>query len=159
VPIEDSVGALADLQQEGKIRHIGISEVTVEQLEQARQVASIATVQNRYNVADREHEAVLDYCEANAIAFIPWYPLGSGTLCASGGPLDEIARRLGIAPSQVALAWLLAQSPVMLPIPGTNSVVHLELNAAAARVKLEAAVLAELAGLAGAALQTEREGS
>ena len=97
VPIEDSVGALAELQQVGKVRHIGLSEVSVEQLERAREVAPIATVQNRYNVADREHEVVLDHCEANAIGFIPCYPLGSGCLCAAGGPLDLLARRLGVA--------------------------------------------------------------
>jgi aryl-alcohol dehydrogenase-like predicted oxidoreductase len=144
VPIEDSVGALADLRKEGKIRHIGLSEVSVEQLERAREVATIATVQNRYNVADRGHEAVLEYSEANAIGFIPWYPLGSGSLCASGGPLEPIARRLGVAPPQVAIAWLLARSCVMLPIPGTSRISHLEQNAAAARVKLEASILAEL---------------
>jgi aryl-alcohol dehydrogenase-like predicted oxidoreductase len=159
VPIEDSVGALAGLQQEGKVRHIGLSEVSVEQLERARRVAPIATVQNRYNVADREHEAVLNHCEANAIGFIPWYPLGSGYLCATDGPLDPAARRFGVAPSQVALAWLLARSPVMLPIPGTSRLMHLEQNVAAARVKLEDADLAELALLAAATAVTGQGGS
>jgi aryl-alcohol dehydrogenase-like predicted oxidoreductase len=156
VPIEDSVGALADLQREGKIRHIGLSEISVEQLERARKIAAIATVQNRYNVADREHEAVLNHCEANAIGFIPWYPLGSGNLCATGGPLEPVARRLGLTPSQVAIAWLLARSRVMLPIPGTSRISHLEQNAAAARVKLEAADLAELDQLAGATVEQGR---
>jgi aryl-alcohol dehydrogenase-like predicted oxidoreductase len=136
VPLEESVGALADLQREGKIRHIGLSEVSVEQIERARSVASIATVQNRYNLADREHEAVLDHCEANGIGFIPWFPLGDGKLCAPGGPLTPIADRLGLAPSQLALAWLLGRSPVMLPIPGTRTIAHLEQNLAAARVEL-----------------------
>lgn len=159
VPIEDSVGALAELQQVGKVRHIGLSEVSVEQLERAREVAPIATVQNRFNVADREHEAVLEYCEANAIGFIPWYPLGSGCLCATGGPLNHVASRLEVSPSQIALAWLLARSPVMLPIPGTSSLMHLEQNVAASRVKLEAADLAELAQLAGVLAETNRGGS
>jgi aryl-alcohol dehydrogenase-like predicted oxidoreductase len=136
VPIEDSVGALADLQREGKVRHIGLSEVSVEQLERAQEVASIATVQNRYNVADREHEAVLGHCEVNGIGFIPWYPLGSGSLCALDGPLGSIAERLEVTPSQVALAWLLARSPVMLPIPGTSTLTHLEQNVGAARISL-----------------------
>jgi aryl-alcohol dehydrogenase-like predicted oxidoreductase len=136
VPVEESVGALADLQREGKVRHIGLSEVSVEHLERAQKVASIATVQNRYNVADREHEAVLGYCEVNGIGFIPWNPLGSGSLCATDGPLGPIAERLGVTASQVALAWLLARSPVMLPIPGTSSLAHLEQNVGAARISL-----------------------
>ncbi|HZH05149.1 MAG TPA: aldo/keto reductase [Lautropia sp.] len=153
VPIEESVGALAELQREGKVRHIGLSEVSVEQLERARKVAAIATVQNRYNVADREHEAVLDHCEANGIGFIPWYPLGSGLLCAQGGPLDSIARRVGVTRSQVALAWLLARSPVMLPIPGTGAMRHLEENLAAAQVDLTGSDMAELDLLAAYRLQ------
>ncbi|HEX8442199.1 MAG TPA: aldo/keto reductase [Allosphingosinicella sp.] len=151
VPIEDSVGALAGLRREGKVRHIGLSEVSAEQLERARTVAPIATVQNRYNVADREHEAVLDHCEANGVGFIPWYPLGSGSLCAAGGPLDSLARRIGATTSQVALAWLLARSAVVLPIPGTSSLMHLEQNVAAARVRLTAEDLSELNRLADAA--------
>ncbi len=151
VPIEESVGALAELQREGKVRHIGLSEVSVEQLERARKVAPIATVQNRYNVADREHEAVLDHCEINGIGFIPWYPLGSGSLCATGGPLDAIARRVGVTASQIALAWLLARSRVVLPIPGTSTVMHLEQNMAAARVNLTAEDISELDRLAKAA--------
>ncbi len=151
VPIEESVGALAELQRAGKVRHLGLSEVSVEQLERARKVAPIATVQNRYNVADREHEAVLDHCEINGIGFIPWYPLGSGSLCATGGPLDAIARRVGVTASQIALAWLLARSRVVLPIPGTSTVMHLEQNMAAARVTLTAEDISELDRLAKAA--------
>jgi aryl-alcohol dehydrogenase-like predicted oxidoreductase len=148
VPLEESLGAMADLQREGKVRHIGVSEFNVEQLERGRKVAKIATVQNRYNVADRGHEAVVDYCEAHGIGFMPWYPVGAGPLCAADGPLAPIARRLEIAPSQVALAWLLARSPVMLPIPGTTSIAHLEENTAAADVKLTSDDMAELNRLA-----------
>jgi aryl-alcohol dehydrogenase-like predicted oxidoreductase len=148
VPIEDSVGALAELQREGKVRHIGLSEVNIEQLERARRVAPIATVQNRYNLADRGHESVLDYCEANGIGFIPWYPLGSGSLCRAGGPLHTVAERLGITASQAALAWLLARSPVVLPIPGTSTLEHLEQNVAASRVTLSADNITELERLA-----------
>jgi aryl-alcohol dehydrogenase-like predicted oxidoreductase len=144
VPLEESVGALACLQREGKVRHVGLSEVTIEQIERARAVAPIATVQNRYNVADREHEAVLDFCEANGIGFIPWYPLGSGALCADDGPLAAVAQRLGASASQVALAWLLARSPVILPIPGTSSIMHLEQNVAAADLRLAAEDIAEM---------------
>ncbi|MDP8913955.1 MAG: aldo/keto reductase [Pseudomonadota bacterium] len=157
VPIEESVGALADLQREGKVRHIGLSEVSVEQIERAKKVAQIATVQNRYNVADREHEAVLDHCEVNGIGFIAWYPLGSGALSATGGPLDPIARRLGVTPSQVALAWLLARSPVLVAIPGTSSVAHLEQNVAAARVRLTADDMSELNRLSKPASGPETE--
>jgi len=147
VPIEESVMALGELQREGKVRHIGLSEVSVDQIERARAVAPIATVQNRYNVAAREHEAVLAYCEAQGIGFIPWDPLGSGSLCAGDGPLQPIARARGLAASQVALAWLLARSPVMLPIPGTGSLKHLEQNMAAAAVRLAPADADLLDGL------------
>lgn len=150
VPIDVSVDALAQLQREGKVRHIGLSEVTVEQLERARAVAPIATVQNRYNVTDREHEPVLNYCEANSIGFIPWYPLGSGSLCAADGPLAPAASRLGATPAQVALAWLLARSRVMLPIPGTASLAHLEENVAARDLRLMDEDLVELNALAAA---------
>lgn len=148
VPIEESVDALADLQREGKVRHIGLSEVSVEQLEQARKVAPIATVQNRYNVADREHEALLDHCHVNGIGFIAWYPLGSGALCATGGPLEGIAKRVGVTASQVALAWLLARSPVVLPIPGTSTLAHLEQNVAAAELRLTEEDMSEMDRLA-----------
>ncbi len=136
VPADEQFGALLEFQREGKIRHIGLSETTVEQIEAARRVIPIATVQNRYNVADREWEGVLDYCEREGIGFIPWYPLAVGKLAEQGGPLAEAAERLGAAPSHVALAWLLRRSPVMLPIPGTGSLAHLEENCAAADVQL-----------------------
>ncbi|MBA3729890.1 MAG: aldo/keto reductase, partial [Sphingomonas sp.] len=134
VPIEESVGALAELQREGKVRHIGLSEVSLEQLNRAEAIAPISTVQNRYNVSDRKHEAVLNYCEDNSIGFIPWHPLGDGSLPRNNGPLVSIASGLGVTAAQLALAWLLAGSPVMLPIPGTASVTHLEQNVSAAGV-------------------------
>ncbi|MEV5897405.1 aldo/keto reductase [Nonomuraea fuscirosea] len=136
VPIEDQVGELKALKDEGKIAHIGLSEVSVEQIEQARAVASIASVQNLYNLANRAAENVLDHCERHGIAFIPWFPLATGGLVKPGGPLDAIASRLSATPSQLALAWLLHRSPVMLPIPGTSSVDHLEQNVAAAGLDL-----------------------
>lgn len=135
-PLEDQVGELAALQQEGKVRHIGLSEVTVEQIERARAVAEIVSVQNRYNLVDRDSEDVLEYCEHEGIAFIPWFPLRTGTLSKPNGPLATVAQRHGVSPSQLALAWLLHRSPVMLPIPGTSSVEHLEENVAAAAIVL-----------------------
>jgi aryl-alcohol dehydrogenase-like predicted oxidoreductase len=157
VPLEDSVGTLADLQREGKVRHIGLSEVSLEELERAQRVAPIATVQNRYNVADREHEAVLGHCEVNGIGFIPWYPLGSGSLCTADGPLGPIAQRRGVTASQVALAWLLARSPVVLPIPGTSTLSHLEQNVGAARISLTLQDRSELDGLAKAETSAKHE--
>ena len=136
VPVEESLGELTRLQQEGKIRHLGLSEVSVAQIEQARAVAEIVSVQNRYNLADRASEDVLDYCQAHGIAFIPWFPIATGTLAAPGGPLARASQAHGATPSQLALAWLLQRSPVMLPIPGTSTVAHLEENVAAAGVKL-----------------------
>jgi pyridoxine 4-dehydrogenase len=136
VPYEDSVGALKELQDEGKIRHVGISNVSVEELEQARSIVEVVTVQNRYSVEDRHSEDVLDACGEAGIGFIPWFPLATGDLARSGGPLDRIAREHDATPAQVALAWLLARSPVMLPIPGTSSVEHLEENLAATRIEL-----------------------
>jgi aryl-alcohol dehydrogenase-like predicted oxidoreductase len=136
VPAEDQFGVMADLRREGKVRHLGLSEVTVEQIEAARREIPVATVQNRYNVADREWEGVLDYCEREGIGFIPWFPLAVGKLAEGSGPVAEIARRKGAQPSQVALAWLLRRSPVMLPIPGTSKVKHLEENVAGAAVEL-----------------------
>jgi aryl-alcohol dehydrogenase-like predicted oxidoreductase len=136
VPLEDQVGELAALQAEGKIRHIGLSEVPVEHVEAARQVAGIVSVQNRYNLADRAAEDVLDHCEREGIAFIPWFPLATGELAGEGSPVARIAAEKGVSPSQLALAWLLHRSPVMLPIPGTSSVAHLEENVAAAGVEL-----------------------
>ena len=136
VPLAEQVGELALLQTEGKIRHIGLSEVSVEQLEEAAKTARIVSVQNLYNLAKRDAEPVLQYCEAHNIAFIPWFPLATGKLAKEGGPLDELAKQHNAKPSQLALAWLLKKSPVMLPIPGTSSVAHLEENIAAARITL-----------------------
>ena len=136
VPLAEQVGELALMQREGKIRHIGLSEVTVDQLKEAGQYATIVSVQNLYNVAHRDAEPVLKYCEEHHLAFIPWFPLATGELAKPGGPLAEASKRLGATPSQLALAWLLKRSPVMLPIPGTSSVGHLEENVAAAQVSL-----------------------
>lgn len=146
VPAEESVGELARLRQEGKIRHIGLSEVSVAEIRQCRSVADIATVQNRFNLVDRESEEVLDYCEAEEIGFIPWFPLATGDLARPGGRLDAPSKRLGASPSQLALAWLLHRSPVMMPIPGTSSVSHLEENCAAAAIELSEEDMAELTG-------------
>jgi pyridoxine 4-dehydrogenase len=132
VPMEDQVGTMAELRDEGKVRHVGLSEVGVEEIEGARRIVPIATVQNRYNLTDR----VLDFCEREGIGFVPWFPLATGSLARPGSPLDEIASSRGVAPGQVALAWLLRRSPVMLPIPGTSSVEHLEENIAAASIEL-----------------------
>lgn len=136
VPLAEQVGELALLQKEGKIRHIGLSEVSVEQLEEATKTTHIVSVQNLYNLAKRDAEPVLQYCEAHNIAFIPWFPLATGKLAKEGGPLDELAKQHNAKPSQLALAWLLKKSPVMLPIPGTSSVAHLEENIAAAGITL-----------------------
>jgi aryl-alcohol dehydrogenase-like predicted oxidoreductase len=144
VPLEESVGELAALQKEGKIGHIGLSEVSVAQVEAARAVAEIASVQNLYNLANRQSEDVLEYCAANDIAFIPWFPVATGALARPGGVLDGAAARYGATPAQLALAWLLRRSPVMLPIPGTKSVAHLEENVAAAAVHLTDEQYAEL---------------
>jgi pyridoxine 4-dehydrogenase len=135
-PLEDQVGELAALQKEGKIRHIGLSEVNVEQLEAAQKVAPIVSVQNMYNLSARNAEAVLDACEAQGIGFIPWFPLAAGPLAAPDGPLQRIAADHHATASQLALAWLLKRSPVMLPIPGTSKVSHLEQNVAAAEITL-----------------------
>jgi pyridoxine 4-dehydrogenase len=135
-PAEDQIGELAALQKEGKIRHIGLSEITVEQLTAAQKVASIASVQNRYNMAERKADPLLEACESQNIAFIPWAPLGSGPLVADGGPLQRIASQHRIKPSQLAVAWLLKRSPVMVPIPGTSRVAHLDENVSAAEVTL-----------------------
>jgi aryl-alcohol dehydrogenase-like predicted oxidoreductase len=143
VPFADSVGTLADLQRAGKIRHIGVSNVNVRELEQARRITTIASVQNEYNLEDRSSDSVLAACDEAGIAFIPWFPLGAGSLLRSGR-LRKVAARLGATPPQVALAWLLARSPLMLPIPGTSSITHLEENTAAAALKLSAADIAEL---------------
>ncbi len=136
VPYEESVGALKELQDEGKIRHVGISNVSVEQLEQARGLVEVVTVQNRFNLTDRSSEDVLEACEEAGIGFIPWFPLATGSLAEPGGALDEVAHAHDATPGQVALAWLLARSKVMLPIPGTSSVEHLEENMAAEELTL-----------------------
>ena len=136
VPIADQVGELAAMQQEGKIRHIGLSEVSTAQIEEASRTATVVSVQNRYNLADRASEDVLAHAERNGMGFIPWYPLATGGLARKGGPLDRIAEEHGAQPSQLALAWLLRRSPVMLPIPGTSKVAHLEHNIAAAGIRL-----------------------
>ncbi|MFI0544284.1 pyridoxine 4-dehydrogenase [Streptomyces canus] len=139
VPFEDQIGVLKELRDEGKIAHVGLSEVGVDELERARRIVPVASVQNLYNVAQRDSEDVLRYAEANDIAFLPWFPLATGQLARPGGPLDRVAAHLGASPSQAALAWLLRRSPVMLPIPGTSSVEHLEDNVAAASLELSQA--------------------
>jgi pyridoxine 4-dehydrogenase len=137
VPLEDSVGALKELQDQGKIRHVGVSNVSREELERARAVVEVVTVQNRYNLTERHSESVLEACERDGLGFIPWFPLAIGELARPGGPLDDLARRHDAAPGQLALAWLLARSPVMLPIPGTASVEHLEENVGAQSIDLD----------------------
>jgi aryl-alcohol dehydrogenase-like predicted oxidoreductase len=144
VPADEQYGLLAELVAEGKVRHVGLSEVTVDQIEAARQVVPVTTVQNRYNLAERDAEPVLDHCAAHGIGFIPWYPLLTGRLAEPGGPLAAAAARHGATPAQVALAWLLARAPVMLPIPGTSRVAHLEENVAAAGLALDVAEVAAL---------------
>lgn len=136
VPAAEQVGELANLQQEGKIRHIGLSEVDVDQLEEAQVTAKIVSVQNLFNLVKRDAEPLLDHCEANDIGFIPWFPLATGKLLGERGPLADIAEETGVEPSQLALAWLLKRSPVMLPIPGTSSLAHLDQNLGAAGLEL-----------------------
>ncbi len=148
VPFEDQVGALAREKEAGRIRHVGLSNVTVAQVERAREIVDIASVQNRYNLRFRVHDPVVDYCEAHGIAFLPWYPLGAGPLASPAGVVGRIAARHGATPAQVALAWLLARSPVVLPIPGTSSVAHLEENCAAAELVLDPADLDALDAVA-----------
>ncbi len=148
VPFTDSVGTLAQLRQAGKIRHVGLSNVTVAQIEAARAIVPITTVQNRYNLTDRASEDVMAYCAREAIGFIPWFPLATGNLAQAGSPLAHIAQRLGAQPSQIALAWLLHHAPTILPIPGTATVAHLEENIAAASLHLSAEDTRTLDGLA-----------
>lgn len=136
VPRDDQFGVIADMQREGLIEHAGLSEVSVEEIRAASKYFKVATVQNQYNVVDRKSEQVLDYCEKEGIGFIPWYPLAAGSLSKPGGVLDKVAKKSGATPSQVALAWVLKRSSVMIPIPGTSSVKHLEENVAAADVVL-----------------------
>ena len=145
VPADEQFGQMAELQQQGKFRHFGLSEVGVDEIRAAQRVLPVVSVQNRYNLQDRtQWEAVVDSCDAEGIAFIPWYPLAAGPLAQEGGPVDRIARGLGATPGQVALAWLLGRTPVMLPIPGTSKVAHLEENVAAASVQLDDAAMREL---------------
>jgi pyridoxine 4-dehydrogenase len=136
VPLADQLGALIELQAEGKIGRIGLSEVSVPEIQAARAIRPIATVQNRYNLSDRRAEPVLDYCQREEIGFIPWFPMATGQLARPGGPLQRIADELAVTPAQLALAWLLQRSPVLLPIPGTSTVAHLEENLAAALIEL-----------------------
>jgi aryl-alcohol dehydrogenase-like predicted oxidoreductase len=144
VPVEESLGVIKQLQQQGKIRHVGLSEVKPHEIDQARKVVEIVSVQNQYNIGDRQHEDVVEYCEKHNIAFIPWFPVAAGKLARPGGKLDSAAKAHGATVSQLSLAWLLHRSPVMLPIPGTSSVAHLEENVAAAGVKLSAAEWKEI---------------
>jgi pyridoxine 4-dehydrogenase len=144
VPAEEQFGLLKDLQKEGKVRHVGLSEVKVAEIEAARRIVPVATVQNRYNLVDRQSEEVLTFCTREKIGFIPWFPLATGSLAKSEGPLTRTASKLGVQPSQVALAWLLKKSPIMLPIPGTSKTKHLEENTAAALLQLDDAVMKEL---------------
>jgi pyridoxine 4-dehydrogenase len=144
VPYEESVGALKELQDEGKIRHVGVSNVSIDQLMQARSIVDVVTVQNRFNLVYRDSTDVLEICERDGLGFFPWFPLAAGELARPGAVVDELARRHDASPGQIALAWLLARSPVMLPIPGTGSVAHLEENAAAAELKLSDEELREL---------------
>ena len=145
-PFADSVGALAELQAEGKIRHVGLSNVSVAQLEEARGLVEIVSVQNEYNLGNRESEDVLEACERDGIAFLPWFPLDAGELAKAGGPVEEIARAHDATPAQVALAWLLQRSPVTIPIPGTSSLEHLEENLDARELTLSDDELSQLAG-------------
>jgi pyridoxine 4-dehydrogenase len=152
VPFEESLGAFADFQREGKVRHVGLSNVDARQLAAAREIVPVVSVQNRYNVGDRYSEGVLDACERTGIAFLPWFPLGLGRLAAATGRLAQIARGRGATPAQVALAWLLQRSPVMAPIPGTSSVEHLEEDIAAAELQLADAEFSELSRAAESSL-------
>jgi pyridoxine 4-dehydrogenase len=149
LPLAEQVGTLAELQKEGKIRHIGLSEVGIEQLEEARDITEIVSVQNQYSLVERAHGDVLEYAERHGIAFIPWNPIAVGRLARPGGRLDTAAATHGATPGQLALAWLLHRSPVMLPIPGTSSLTHLEENVAAARIELSDAEVADFGNNAG----------
>jgi pyridoxine 4-dehydrogenase len=136
VPLEESVGALAELRSEGKIRHVGLSNVSAEQLDRAQEIVPVVSIQNRYSVAERESNPVVDRCERDGLAFIPWFPLAAGWITENPGPWGRVAMSHGATPAQISLAWLLHRSPSMLPIPGTNSVAHLEENVAAAGIRL-----------------------
>lgn len=148
VPMADQIGLMKDMQSEGKILHLGLSQVSVEELGQARAIAEIVSVQNLYNLADRSSEDVLEYCTREGIAFIPWFPVANGDLARPGSVLDTLAHETGHTVAQLALAWLLHKSPVMVPIPGTSSLAHLEENMQAASIELSDEVLAKLEALA-----------
>jgi aryl-alcohol dehydrogenase-like predicted oxidoreductase len=150
VPAADQLGTLKDLQAQGKIKHIGLSEVSVKQIQHAQTIVRVVSVQNRYSMTDRGSEDVLEYCEKEKLGFIPWFPLAAGKLSGPDGPVGRVAAELKATPSQVALAWLLARSPVMLPIPGTSKVKHLEENIAAAGLKINEKEMRELSRAAGA---------
>jgi aryl-alcohol dehydrogenase-like predicted oxidoreductase len=147
-PLEDQLGVFADLRAQGKVRHVGLSEVSVEDLQAAQRVVPIATVQNMYNVANRQSESLLDHCAEHGIGFIPWFPVASGQVAAPDGPLAAISAHTGHSPAQLSLAWLLQRSPVVLPIPGTKSLAHLEENCAAGAVFLDEATYTELSAVA-----------
>jgi len=144
IPAEDQLGALKALQTEGKIRHVGLSEVNVRQIQHAQKIVGVVSVQNRYSVSDRGSEEVLKFCEQEGIGFIPWFPLAAGRLTGANSPIIRIATQLKVSPSQVALAWLLARSPVILPIPGTSRVKHLEENIVSTQLKLSESEMREL---------------
>ena len=144
VPVEESLGVIAKLQQEGKIRHVGLSEVKPAEIERVRKVIKIVSVQNLYNVGNRQHEDVLEYCEKGGLGFIPWFPVAAGKLAQPGGKLDTIAKHHGATVAQLSIAWLLHRSPVVLPIPGTSSTAHLEENLKAAEVHLSDTELSEI---------------
>ena len=149
VPVEESLGALKDLQKAGKIRHIGLSEVSPAEIDRASKTVKIVSVQNQYNLSDRQHEKVLQYCEQQKLAFIPWFPVAAGKLAQPGGRLDQIAKEHSATVAQLSLAWLLHHSPVLVPIPGTSSVKHLEENMAAAKLQLSPEEWAAVEGVAG----------
>jgi len=144
VPVEESLGVITRLQKEGKIRHVGLSEVKPGEIERARKTVKIVSVQNRYNVGDREHEDVVNYCETHGLAFIPWFPVAAGKLAQPGGTLDSVAKRHNATVAQLSLAWLLHRSPVIVPIPGTSSLAHLEENMKATEIALSDKELAEI---------------
>jgi pyridoxine 4-dehydrogenase len=148
VPVAESLGVLKEFQDAGKIRHIGLSEVSPAQIDEAGKTVKIVSVQNQYNLSDRRHEKALQYCEKNGLGFIPWYPVAAGKLAQPGGPLDRAAKKHNASVVQLSLAWLLHHSPVMIPIPGTSSVTHLEENMAAAKVQLSDAEWKEIEGAA-----------
>ena len=144
VPVEESLAPIVKLQKQGKIRHVGLSEVKPHEIDRARKVVNIVSVQNMYNLAERQHEDVLQYCEKNGLAFIPWFPVAAGKLAQPGGKLGDIAKRHGATVAQLSVAWLLHRSPVMLPIPGTSSVAHLEENMKAAEIALSEKEMQEI---------------